>query len=97
MLFSYEMEKVYVIPENEDELYEAYFCLIKNNDKVWIFRDVKNEYFLTFWLKWSLIDFFNVIKNNSIPETIEIPTQKLILKSNSLIPTHRMNHCTIIA
>lgn len=43
MLFSYEMEKVYVIPEKEDELYEAYFCLIKNNDKVWIFRDVKSK------------------------------------------------------
>lgn len=34
MLFSYQMEKVFVIPDNEDDLYEAYFCLIKNNDKV---------------------------------------------------------------
>lgn len=43
MLFSYQMEKVFVIPDNEDDLYEAYFCLIKNNDKVGFFKGLSTS------------------------------------------------------
>lgn len=50
MLFSYEVEKVFVIPEKEEDLYEASFCLIKQDDKVGN-RDVNStniKYFFTF-------------------------------------------------